>query len=253
MPSYKAAWIAFRENSDENERTAAHLLQQHHWPRKASGSLRLIDYGCGDGRMIEAVAQASGGCTVQLVDPDREMLQEAVDRLSRLRPEVVIAPANQRAEALGAHTLLQPDAALGVHLMYLMGKDEREALLRALPIGVPCYFVLDDPTSLFTVLWKRTSQHYHARVIESHELLSGLDTSRYATTRTSFVSRLGNPFSLPPDVRDGVLSLLTYSEYAGFDHDLKAWVDTTVRDRMVDGSVECTCACYEVIRLPRQV
>jgi len=50
MPEYLKAWKLFRDNADENEVTAKHLLNRPSWPRKSG--LDIGDLGCGDGRLV---------------------------------------------------------------------------------------------------------------------------------------------------------------------------------------------------------
>lgn len=251
VPSYISAWQAFRGLSDEDIRTAEHLVSRAGWPTKSSPDfpLRLLDLGCGDGRMIEAVARVAHRPTLHLVDPDDELLEQAAERLRSSGCFSTLRTTRGRAENLIGEAMAAADAVLAVHLIYLLSEDDVRRVVQGILPGIPVYFVLDHPESVFTCLWQRTARKYYDRVIAGHATLSCLAQSSFQVRRSEFESKLENPLLLPPALRDAVMTLLSYATYPNFDSDLKQWVTRIINDHMREGVVRCRCVCYEVVRV----
>src|SRR5688500_17242379 len=77
METYLTAWRVFRTLSDENDKTADHLLTRHGWPARAG--ITMGDVACGDGRLLDRIS-IIGSRPIRkavLIDPDEALLAEA--------------------------------------------------------------------------------------------------------------------------------------------------------------------------------
>src|SRR5437868_15435619 len=76
---YIEAWKTFRALSGENAVMAAQIVSQRAWPRRDDG-LTICDVGCGDGELMKQIVVHSPSpiVEVRLIDPDEELLEEAV-------------------------------------------------------------------------------------------------------------------------------------------------------------------------------
>lgn len=250
MADYIQAWRAFRESSDENERTVEHILAQPLWPGKKR-NLRVVDLGCGDGRLIEVLSRHVNGCDITLVEPEENLLLEAGARLISSHTASTVTSIHARAEEHRLRSVLYfADVVLAVHLLYLMLPETVARIVETLSPGVPHFFVLDDPDSLFTTLWEQTAPRYHKRVHLAHRLLTSLPTTEYHVRRTTFESRLVNPNALTEEMRSQVISLLCYASYPDLKPRIRQWVDRRIKSRLRSEHLWCRCACYEVVHTP---
>lgn len=249
MKSYFSAWRIFRSLSDENRTTAEHLLSRQAWPHDKE-DLRIVDLGCGDGAMLAELLVASRQriAAVHLVDPDAEFLRIAVERISSLNPLMTLNQTLGYAEDVIMKVTEGVQVILAIHLVYLLGNGGFKTLLKQLPIGVPFFLVLDERESVFQELWRRTALKYHQRVLDAHQIISGLSSMEYVVTKSEFDSHLRTPMGLRQDLRDAVLSMLCYTELSSLDDATREWVYQTIDRRTAAGKVVCDCACYEIIR-----
>lgn len=250
MDCYVSAWKTFRSMADENERTASHLLSRPHWPK--GGDYRIADIGCGDGKLITELLIRSPFSVsgVTLVDPDGDLLDEAVAELDDKpltgRIEKVLGTAQDHFEGVASRC----DVALAVHLVYLMPNGAFSHMLHELPRGVPLFVVMDAPTSVFTSLWERTALKYHGRATSAHETIASLNASEFEVSRSSINSTIRDPLAIErPELRLAVLSLLSYSDMKSIgDPALLGWIENVLRNHTVDGRVVCESFCYEIMR-----
>jgi len=251
MDTYISAWKLFRTMSDENELTARHILSRPRWPRDA-GELRLVDFGCGDGTLVEALILECNQPIplVHLVDPDEELLKQAKDRVAGLEPVRDVRATLGRAEEVVGEVTRDADAALAVHLVYLLKKSETNCLLTRTARDVPLYVVMDEPTSVFTKLWKVTAQKYWTRLIQAHQVIQSLArTNRYSVEMTRFETHLMDPFRLGGKERDLILSFLSYTDFRNLDARSREWARAVISEHSFSGRVVCSCMCYEVVRI----
>ena len=246
MDTYLAAWKTFRRLSNENKVTAEHIVKRPHWPDHSEQV--LIDVGCGDGKLLEEILLVDQ-CVreVRLIDPDCELLSEAEKCLKKRVP-------NTRPHLKGIEAILPVDVEGAscltvVHVVYLVEKEVVRSLFEVQPLEVPMYLVLDHPESIFTSLWERTAPHYHQCAAEAHELIKGLPDS-FEVNETEIQSTIRNPLSVKPaDVRDVILSFLTYSDVGpSTDPNRKKWIEHSIDKRLNGDKLHCVSSCYEIIR-----
>jgi SAM-dependent methyltransferase len=250
MASYLAAWKAFRQAANENKRIARHLVSRPQWPRRPR--LRICDIGCGDGRLLETLileAPDELGAVV-LVDPDTDLLDEAVRAVTELNlvPEVIRIPST--AESAFPSCAADSDIVLMIHVVYLMESEHFAELLGVLSTKAVTYIVLDEPESIFTTLWEKTAPKFYDRVLKAHRFIQSLPPERFQVKESKIQAEVPNPFSLPrEDLRRAILSLLCYSSGALDDPRAREWIERTVNQFAVaDGKVACRSACYEILR-----
>jgi SAM-dependent methyltransferase len=250
METYMSAWRVFRRMSDENQLTAQHLLSRRYWPRDKQG-LRIADFGCGDGMIIEALALASPRTVnaIHLVDIDQELIEQAKRRVEGLGIVKDLKTITGRAEKLIRDVMHEADVGLAVHLVYLLKESQLRALLAALAPGVPLFIVMDQPYSVFTQLWEMTAPKYHRRSLNAHKIIASLKEDNYIVERTEFSTHLTNPLTLRKEIKDSVLSLLCYRDYRELDTRTQGRVRDILTEHSALEQVICDCTCYEIVRL----
>jgi len=250
IDGYLAAWKTYRRLANENVVTASHLVARGRWPKKEG--LHLCDIGCGDGRLMESVLMASPSWVeeVRLVDPESELLAEAVASVTETNLVRSVRAYLGPAEELLPQAADGCDGLLLVHVAYLLPRQHFVSLLRSLPMDVPCFIVLDSKASVFTSLWKHTSPKYYRRSLAAHAAIEGLPRSDFEVQRSSFRARLPDPRSLTrPDLLGAVLSILCYAEFSRLEREGKLEQIYGVLDKFCEGAhITCESVCYELIR-----
>ena len=248
--TYLATWKAFRGTSNENVVTAVALLRHPLWP--LSTSLTICDIGCGDGKVTQEIVRQSSGTVreVRLVDPDDELLDEAVQALTAEGLETIVRYAVTAAHALPtcAETA---DVALLVHVVYLLPDGELQLIFDRMPIGVPLFLVMDAPDSVFTSLWAESAPKYHARSIGAHATIGTLPRDKYRVDASRLSSSLPDPRRLQVDRKITLLSILCYtdtSRIAG-DANLMATAEAILSRFATNGQIKCESMCYVITRL----
>jgi len=249
MPSYLAAWKVFRKISDENRCTATHLLSRQTWPRGLD-KLHVVDFGCGDGGLLEELILASQQefSTIHLVDLDPELLAAASDKIASLNLTRTLLKTLGRAEDVAGIVAQGAHVGLAVHLVYLLDNGSFKTLLHQLPPRFPLFIIMDEKDSVFQELWTKTAPKYHSRVVQAHQLLTQEIGPAFQVTKTEFDTHLRSPLGLRPELRDAVLSLLCYHEVSSLDQPTREWVNSVIKSRTASGKVVCDCACFEVTR-----
>jgi SAM-dependent methyltransferase len=247
MANYEAAWKTFRRVGDEPVATALHVTSLEHWPKK--NTIKVLDVGCGDGKMVAAFVLRARQTISQLVllDPDEKLLGEAAKEVQSLhfgtKTTSVLSSAEDKAArcARGAH------AALGIHLAYLMTPEAFRLFIEKWPRGVPLYIVLDAETSVFSAIWKNTAPEYARRATAARQYLDALGET-VLKSRSEFATRVANPYMLVPPIRELVLSLFCYNDFEALIPAQQKNVKRTI-SKYADGKeVKCTCACYEIVK-----
>jgi len=249
MDSYISSWRLFRRLADENQITAEHVVSRHGWPHHTR-NLRIVDFGCGDGTLIESIVLASTHpvATVHLIDPDQELLHQAKERIEGINVVRDVQGTQGRAEEVIQEATREADVALAVHLVYLLKEDELKKLLAGLTPGVPLFIIMDQNTSVFTTLWKKTAPKYHARLVHAHHIIEKLGRDGYSVEKTEFDSHLTSPLMLREDLQHSILSLFCYRNFKDLDAQTQEWVKDIIVDHSASGRVVCDCVCYEVER-----
>lgn len=250
MDFYISAWRLFRRLSDENRLTADHLLSRPKWPREIP-RLTIVDFGCGDGTLLESLILASSTPVdvAHLVDPDPDLLNQAKSRIAGLDLIGNVQTTLARAEDVAEPTTADADVALAVHLVYLLNNGQLQRLLDGMRPNIPLFIVMDEERSVFVNLWERTAPKYHRRLLLAHKAIQSLDKDKFSFERTGFDTHLTNPFSLRTDMRDFVLSLLCYADFKALGSELQNWARSVLQSYVASSSVVCNCVCYEVVKL----
>jgi hypothetical protein len=246
MANYLAAWKTFRRLGDEPFATARHVIAQPAWPARTD--LSILDIGCGDGRMAEAflLALPSPAERLYLVDPDADLIAEAVAELSEVSTGTILEAVPGVADKEALEIAPKVGVGLAVHVVYLMAHSRFRSLVERWPKGVPLFVVLDAPGSIFSELWALTAPEYAVRTNRVHDYLNSV--TGVPVELTTFTTRVANPFTLSLANRRRVLSLLCYSEFEHLEPEKQRRVEELVRQRIVDDGVQCTCCCYAITR-----
>jgi trans-aconitate methyltransferase len=243
---YLSTWKIFRAISDENFITANHLLSLDSWDNIQS----VLDLGCGDGLISKSLVLNSPQQInkVILVDPDGEMVNEAEMHLSEIGIVDDVEKHLSGFETCFDVCVLKVDVVLAVHLVYLITTEAFQRLIDRLPVGKKLILVLDDESSIFTKLWKRTATKYAQRSEYVRNYLDNLH-NEYSVKKTVITSKLVNPLVQRTDVKDALLSLMSYSDYLLMDNNSKMFVENCVKDNLSGRFVECRSACYEIVKV----
>lgn len=246
--AYLENWKAFRGMSNENAVTAAELLRHPLWPH--GESLTLCDIGCGDGKVAQQIVRQSGAFReVRLVDPDKDLLEEAAQALASEKVET------GKYHAAAAQALPDcaegADVALLAHVVYLLPDGELEAIFRTMPTGVPLFVVMDAPDSVFTSLWAESAPKYHARSLAAHVTIAALPRDTYSMETTRLSSLLPDPRAFEPDGKIQLLAILCYTDRDRLTGDpgLLARAEEIVGRYAAEGQIRCDSMCYVIQRL----
>ncbi|MEK6373246.1 MAG: class I SAM-dependent methyltransferase [Acidobacteriota bacterium] len=251
---YVEAWKAFRTLSNENEVTAEHLVRLPSWPKR--NDLVICDLGCGDGRLVEqaVLRSISSVAEVRLIDPDEDLLTEAVRVVSETGLVKNVQRSLATAEQVFPECAKTSDAVLLVHVVYLMKNGAFRRLLDACPKETPLFVVMDAPTSVFTELWSVTAPKYHERSLRAHETIAQLlPKNGYLVGETRIASTIEDPRGQRPDLKLALLSMLCYTDARTLfrDSDLMMRVEEILDQHHVAGNtlkIQCESICYEISR-----
>ena len=247
MASYMEAWKTFRSRSNENEETAAHILDCENWPRH--DDLVILDIGCGDGLLLkQLILQCRTAIwEVRLLDPDHDLIQLAKGNLEGLG-DVMVTAIDGFAEDHFPGVAIDCHAVLAVHVAYLMPEEAFERMMTSLPQEVPMYVVVDSPGSVFQRLWPVTAPKYAARVANVHGLMQRLSNAGFSVRCTTVTSQTEFPLSAFERVNEAVISLLCYHNIRDLTAQQRKEVHTVLDRSVIGGRLRCQSSCYEVIR-----
>lgn len=244
---YLATWKVFRAISDENKITARHLLSLDCW----DGISSILDLGCGDGLILKEVVLNSPQKISRaiLIDPDKQMLEEAEMHLKELAlVEEIIAEVAPFEDSYFKYSS-QVDIILAIHLVYLIERESFHYLLDALPIGKKLIVVLDDEDSVFTKIWKQTAFKYAERSAYVRSCLNNLSKDTFSVNKTVITSKLINPLNQRFEVKEALLSLMSYSDFLAMDAETREYVEECIRENSINSVIGCKSACYEIVRV----
>jgi SAM-dependent methyltransferase len=243
---YLSTWKIFRSISDENYITARHVLSLDIWNDIES----VLDLGCGDGLIMKSLVLNSPEQIekVVLVDPDKEMLDEAVLHLSELGIVDEIQSEVAKFEDVLYKYIHSVDLILAVHLVYLVSPDVFKTLLNSLPIGKKLILILDDDSSVFTKLWRRLSPKYAERSSAARVYLQNIPDT-YSVKKTTITSKIVNPLQQREDIKSSLLSLMSYADFDLMDSKSQNFVEETIQESVAGRFLDCTSACYEIKRV----
>lgn len=241
---YLATWKIFRSISDENRITAEHITSLNAW----QGVNSYLDIGCGDGLISKSIAISNQTAIekIILLDPDAEIVNEAELHLTELNLVPKIEKHWCSFEDKYLELINKVQAALAVHLVYLISTESFHLLIDKLPVGKKLIIILDDEESVFTKLWQSTAPKYAQR---SKYVRQYLDTFSAGKINKSYLnSQIVNPLEQRFDIKDAILSLMSYSDFALMDAATKKFVEETVHGYIEDGHLSCKCVCYEITK-----
>lgn len=243
---YLSTWKIFRAISDENMITAHHLHSLDSWKNIRS----FLDLGCGDGLIAKGLVLNSPDQInkVILVDPDAEMVNEAEMHLSEIGVVEEVEKHLSGFESCFDTCVAKADIVLAVHLVYLITAEVFHELIDKLPVGKKLILVLDDESSVFTKLWKRTAPKYVQRSAYVRNYLDEM-SKEHSVKKTMITSKLVNPLVQRENIKEALLSLMSYSDFSLMDSDSKNFVESCVGENLTGRFVECRSACYEVTKL----
>ncbi|MCU7838872.1 MAG: class I SAM-dependent methyltransferase [Candidatus Thiodiazotropha sp. (ex Troendleina suluensis)] len=243
---YIDSWKAFRCESDEDDRVATYILDSQFWPSKSD--IRILDVGCGDGRIINRLMSYCDLGSVVLVDPDQQLLADAKVLVTGKGKGAHVEAVNS---VIGKDLLeevgVDHDVIIIVHMLYLI-KDKEEFLgfLDALPGGSRVFVVIDLEKSIFSTLWKVTAPKYYNRVVEYHEVINDLNSELYSVTFGEITSSIPNPLALSLVVSERVVSHMGYFNFADQEYHMRENVKDILRKSLRGDRIYCYSACYHI-------
>lgn len=247
---YLEAWKTFRAISDENAVMAAQIVGQPSWP--TSDGLTLCDIGCGDGELMKQIVvhSASPIAEVRLIDPDEELLNEAVRVVSETGLVKNVTRTLASAETTFPSCAERSDAVLLVHVVYLMKNGAFRDMLQACAPNAPLFVVMDAPDSVFTQLWRETAPKYHRRSTKAHETIAQLPRESYDVTASRFSSLIPDPRAQRADLKTALLSILCYTDARRLatDDALMASIDAILSRHESGDKIRCDLVCYAIQR-----
>ena len=243
---YLSTWKIFRLVSNENVVTAKHIIALQAFQSKSS----ILDLGCGDGLVISKIISQSNTeiNSVHLLDPDFQMLNEAVDNVSSLNKQIQINKWCGKVSQYFHILNKKVDVILAIHLVYLLKEDELQSILSELPKGVPIIFVFDDENSVFSSVWKMTAKKYSERSLYARIFLNSLGQS-YQIKQSLITSHIANPLNHNHKIKSALISILSYSDFDHMPNELRIDVEKCISSYLKNDVLPCTSICYEIVRV----
>lgn len=243
---YLSTWKVFRSISNENHITANHILSLDSWENINS----ILDLGCGDGLITKSIVLNSPEQInkVILLDPDKEMLDEAYLHLTELGIVPDVEKEISKFEDYLNNNIINADVVLAIHLVYLITPNSFRSLIENLPIGKKLILILDDPGSVFTKLWHHTAPKYIERSNYVRNYLSAI-SENFKIEKTTITSKIINPLIQRTDIKESLLSLMSYSDFLLMDEASRRFVENCVSENVTGRFLECTSACYEIMKI----
>lgn len=256
MPSYIAAWKLFRSFSNEDRIIARALIEAigAHFPMVAAGTLaglRLFDVGPGDGRVLfeTLIKLPSRPTRVDFAEPNPEFYAEVERNIGYYDFADELVKHNQKLGEVDQQVVGSADVILCTHAAYFLTPGELEKLIDSVRPGSLLLILMDDPTSIFSTLWKYTNPHFH-QVAEGHRktldgLAAGNDLGIFVRT-TTVKTEVIHPSLVRADLASMLKSFMSYTEYDDLTLEDCAVVDQLIDQARVEGHVPCRSTLYEV-------
>jgi len=245
LPDYIEAWKIFRLASNENEVFGTYLASKFN---KAAGSdFSVLDIGTGDGKLLQnALFRCKSKPTkVTVIEPDQEFLGECQRNLSisSLSEDIEFVPS--KLSEVDASKLTGHSFVIAAHVLYLIDWSEFRPLVEDLTDGTTILIIADSDDSIFSKIWRKTAPQHYDRL---QETLSNL-RKHYAhliKSETPKSSKLIDPGYFRDDIRDMILSLLSYTDVRDKDSETYDWVQKKVAEHVDNGRISCDCQCIEL-------
>lgn len=240
---YISSWKVFRSISDENVVTAKHILSLSSWANVKS----ILDLGCGDGLIMKSLLVNSPFPIdrVTLLDIDKEMLEEAEMHVNELGLSTHVTKIEAPLQESFNIAVVGVDLILAVHIVYLISFESFVQLITTLPKRVKLIIIMDDEDSVFTMLWKITAPKYAERSSEVRKYLDQV-SKKYFIKKTTIVSKITNPFAQHSEIKNSILSLISYADAFAFTEAVQQQSEQICKRFIRDGFIECTSVCYEL-------
>lgn len=247
MPSYVAAWKTYRTLSNEDDVISKRVSQTLNRNGRAS---KLLDIGPGDGRVIlrTLIRLRRKPSLLGLIEPNQQFLDDTAKAISFDRFFGHCDYIKKKLIDCNCEDLLKYDTILCTHTLYFLSDDELERLLELVQAGAQLIIVIDHPDSIFTTLWKRTAPDFCRRVISHCEKIQNLDRCEFAVAQGEIEAEISNPFDLREEVRDLVVSMLSYSDVEDMLHEELRSVENTIRNALVGSTIPCKSYFFEISR-----
>lgn len=245
MPGYIESWKAFRLASNENYVLGRFLASRISDIGGCSG--QIVDIGTGDGRLLQSILFRckSRPKKTWALEPDGEFMEEARRNLNLTTLVGDIEFAKKRISEIEIDIIANASIILGCHVLYLIEWEEFESVLESMSPDAILFLVFDAPNSVFSRIWETTAKRHLQRLQHSLEQIRSRYSSWIANERI-VQSKLYDPRSLREEVRDLVISLLSYHDVRDMDDETYNWVNALVSNHVVDGFIPCDCLCLEL-------
>lgn len=246
MGSYIPSWKVFRVFTNENRILADQIVDTNAWNSKPR---RILDIGSGDGLVLRNVLVNSNHKVdeIHLVEPNGDLLHESRGILNSLDFKCELA--SYETDILKClEVLVSVDIVLISHVLYLLPEDSLQKILDHIPPDIPLIIITDDKNSLFPSCWKITAPKFHSRSLHIHNVINDL-SSNFEVKSSKFQTYLQQPKSIKNvELRDKILSMISYSEYEILEKSDKIKIETTISKYTVKYLSFCNSIRYEIIK-----
>ena len=246
MGSYIPYWKIFRAFSKENELIATAIKSTHIWKTSANSS--IIDIGTGDGLVLRNLSKEKDKSTsYTVIEPNKELIEEAERNLKNID---LLKTVNKDLFSTNLKQLLTGnEVILLVHVLYLLNTNSLKKLVNNIPSGSKLIIVTDGLSSLFSDCWSLTAPKFADRSKNIHTEIEGLEKiNKIQISKSTFKTLLKNPFKIGrEDLRNALLSMITYSVFNTLPTDCKIEVKEIFDKYATQDLVQCDSICYELI------